>query len=63
MNERIMQYILEVGTDSSGKWMSLFQAEKFAELIVEECAKRTEAYSYMSDNFNALAKEIRGMTK
>jgi hypothetical protein len=37
MNDRIMQYILEVGTDCSGKWMSLSQAEKFAELIVQEC--------------------------
>jgi hypothetical protein len=39
MNDRIMQYILEAGTDCSGKWMSLSQAEKFAELIVKECAK------------------------
>ena len=28
----------EAGTDSSGKWMSTFNAEKFAELIVRECA-------------------------
>jgi hypothetical protein len=33
----------------------------FAELIIEECAKRAESYSYMSDNFNALAEELRGM--
>jgi len=39
MNDHIMQYILEAGTDCSGKWMSLFQAEKLAELIVKECAK------------------------
>jgi hypothetical protein len=38
MNDHIMQYILEAGTDCSGKWMSLFQAEKLAELIVKECA-------------------------
>ena len=61
MNDRIMQYILEAGTDCSGKWMSLFQAEKLAELIIEECAKRTEAYSYMSPNFTALAEELRRM--
>jgi hypothetical protein len=39
MNERIMQYILEAGTDCSGKWMSLFQAEKLAESIVRECCQ------------------------
>jgi hypothetical protein len=27
------------GTDSSGKWMSVDQAEKFAELIVRQCAE------------------------
>lgn len=26
------------GTDCSGKWMSVDHAQKFAELIVEECA-------------------------
>ena len=35
--------------------------EQFAELIVEECAKRAEAYAYMSPNFNALAEELRRM--
>jgi hypothetical protein len=39
MNDRIMQYILEAGTDCSGKWMSLFQAEKLAESIVRECCQ------------------------
>lgn len=32
-----------------------------AELIVEECAKRSEVYAYMSPNFNALAEELRRM--
>lgn len=27
----------------------------------EKCAKRAEAYTYMSQNFNALAEEIRAM--
>ena len=35
--------------------------QKFAELIVRECARRAEAYAYMSQNFNALAEELRGM--
>ena len=38
-----------------------FNKEKFAELIVEECAKRAEVYAYMSPNFNALAEELRSM--
>ena len=29
--------------------------------VIEECAKRAEAYTYMSQNFNALADEIRAM--
>ena len=29
--------------------------------VVEECAKRAEAYAYMSQNFNALAEELRAM--
>ena len=36
-------------------------AGKFAQLIVEECAKRAEVYAYMSPNFNALAEELRRM--
>jgi hypothetical protein len=35
--------------------------ENFAELIIEECAKRAEAYAYMSPNFTALAEELRSM--
>jgi hypothetical protein len=35
--------------------------EKYAALVVEECAQRAEAYAYMSQNFNALAEELRRM--
>jgi len=38
MNERIKELMKQAGTDSSGKWMGLEHAEKFAELIVWECA-------------------------
>jgi len=58
---RIRELMLEAGTDISGKWMGVDHAEKFAELIVEECAKRAEVYAYMSPNFNALAEELRKM--
>jgi hypothetical protein len=38
MNERIKNLMQEAGTDTSGKWMGVDHAEKFAQLIVEECA-------------------------
>jgi hypothetical protein len=38
MNERIKELVLLAGTDTSGKWMSMDHAEKFAEAIVRECA-------------------------
>jgi hypothetical protein len=37
MNERIEELMKQAGTDSSGKWMGVEHAEKFAELIVREC--------------------------
>ena len=30
---------------------------------IEECAKRAEAYSYMSPNFIALAEELRAILR
>jgi len=38
MNERIEELVKQVGTDVSGKWMNVDNVEKFAELIVQECA-------------------------
>jgi len=37
MNEQIKQLFEQAGTDVSGKWMSVDNAEKFAELIVRKC--------------------------
>jgi hypothetical protein len=39
MNDRIKELMKQAGTDSSGKWMSVDHAEKFAELIVRQCAE------------------------
>lgn len=39
MNEKIKELVEQAGTDVGGKWMSVAQAEKFAELIVTECAQ------------------------
>ena len=38
MNERIKEMMKQAGTDTSGKWMGVEHAEKFAQLIVRECA-------------------------
>ena len=32
----------QAGTDSSGKWMDADHAQKFAELIIEECARESD---------------------
>ena len=65
MNERIRLLAKQAKkhfpkTEMSGEFW-VFDEEKFAELIVQECAKRAEAYAYMSPNFNALAEELRRM--
>ena len=39
MNPRIQELMLLAGTDTSGKWMGVEHAEKFAQLIVQECAE------------------------
>ena len=48
MSERIKELIKQIGTDVSGKWMSVDNTEKFAELIVEECGEI--AYKAYWDN-------------
>lgn len=42
MNERIRELMQQAGTDTSGKWMGVDHAEKFAELIVRECLTKIE---------------------
>jgi hypothetical protein len=37
MNDRIKELMKQAGTDTSGKWMGVDHAEKFAKLIVLEC--------------------------
>jgi hypothetical protein len=39
VNEQIQAFMNRAGTDTSGKWMGVEHAEKFAELIVRECAQ------------------------
>jgi len=44
MNKRIRELMLRAGTDTSGKWMGVEHAEKFAELIVKECSGIVQNY-------------------
>jgi hypothetical protein len=67
MNERIKELAKQAEeyadieyNASDLDWYEL-KEEKFAQLIVEECAQRAEAYAYMSQNFVALAEELRRM--
>ena len=38
MTTYVKTLVKKVGTDTSGRWISVNDAEKFAELIVRECA-------------------------
>ena len=61
MNERIKLLAEQANVLHADFFDNELEVEKFAELIVEECAKRAEVYAYMSPNFNALAEELRSM--
>jgi len=49
MNERIRELVAQAGTDTSGKWMSMDHAEKFAQLLIQECATLT--LDHRSDDY------------
>lgn len=51
----ITRLLNTIPTDSTQVLAEVRRAER------EKCAKRAEAYTYMSQNFNALAEEIRAM--
>jgi hypothetical protein len=42
MNERIKELLAQTETDISGKWISIDEAVRFAQLIVQECAEICE---------------------
>ena len=59
MNQKIQELMTQAGTDSSGKWMGVEHAEKFAELIVQECI-RTIQLGITRDGHNT-EKYLRSM--
>jgi hypothetical protein len=50
INTQLRELILKAGTDVSGKWLSIDNAEKFAELIVKECLDFVESAAAQSDD-------------
>ena len=44
MNKRIQEIVKQSITDTSGKWLSVDNAEKLAEMIVQECINELEAH-------------------
>lgn len=45
MNEQIKKFMEQAGTDISGKWMGIDNAEKFAELIVQDMLRLLTQYT------------------
>ena len=54
--ERIKELFELAGTDVSGKWMNISNAESFVELIIEECClKLNELNDHSNGNHNYYA--------
>jgi hypothetical protein len=56
MNERILELMKKAGTDTSGKWMGVEHAEKFAELLVLECMD--QVWYAREDGINGNISEV-----
>jgi hypothetical protein len=54
MNERIQELMTQAGTDTSGKWMSVDHAEKFAKSIAHECMDLALGSSHRDDDMGAI---------
>jgi hypothetical protein len=55
---RIKTLMREAGTDTSGKWMGIEHAEKFAELIVKECIEVVGRATASPNGYQALMKHF-----
>ena len=58
MNNRVKELMSKVGTDVSGKWMSIDHSQKLAELIVEECCKRLSEETIRHDGYGFNQHEL-----
>lgn len=52
MNKQIKELMVQAGTDSSGKWMSVDHASKFAELIILECIASCKIIADVAESTN-----------
>jgi hypothetical protein len=50
MTEQIQELVKQVGTDVSGKWISIDNAEKFAQLVIEAYNKTLNQQSNTGKN-------------
>ncbi len=62
MNERIRELMQQAGTDTSGKWMGVDHAEKFAKLIVRECIEQV-FYTIEDEEQDNISGSIRDRIK
>lgn len=53
MNERIKELLTQLGTDTSGKWISVDKTETFASILVDECVQ------WINDNVGLVTEEAR----
>jgi len=58
MNQKIKELVDHIGTDCSGKWISIDNVEKLSELIVWECAKHAEHAKGMDVDYQKYFKEL-----
>jgi hypothetical protein len=58
MNEIIKELMKHAGTDTSGKWMDIDNAEKFANLIVRECIDVVSKATASPNGYQALMKHF-----
>jgi hypothetical protein len=63
MNKRIRELMLEAGTDTSGKWMGVEHAEKFAQLIVAECIGKYDEWAEHSTDKTSFAMARHNVKK
>ena len=59
MKEKVKELIAQVGTDTSGRWMSVDNVEQLARLIVQECIEQVW-YTYedkLNENISQIIKE------
>ena len=65
MNQRIQELMKQAGTDCSGKWMGTNHAEKFAQLMIQECVGVVEGGRFLHDQAPTaiFAKECSGAIK